>query len=32
MYKFQNPHLKGGSDGYLQKDTRFGLSFNYSIM
>jgi cell surface protein SprA len=31
-YKFQNPHLTGGSEGYLQKDSKFGLSFNYSIM
>ena len=31
-YKFQNPHLSGGSEGFLQKDTKFGLSFNYSIM
>jgi cell surface protein SprA len=31
-YKFQSPHLTGGSEGYLQKDSKFGLSFNYSIM
>jgi cell surface protein SprA len=32
QYNFTNPHVKGGSEGYLNKDTKFGLSFNYSIM
>jgi cell surface protein SprA len=31
-YKMQNPHLVGGSEGFLGKETKFGLSFNYSIM
>jgi cell surface protein SprA len=31
-YKLQDPHSPSGADGYLQKDTKFGLSFNYSIM
>jgi cell surface protein SprA len=28
-YKFQNPHT---TESYLQKESKFGLSFNYSIM
>jgi len=31
-YKLSDPHSPSGSDGYKQKDTKFGLSFNYSIM
>ncbi|HPS12296.1 MAG TPA: cell surface protein SprA, partial [Prolixibacteraceae bacterium] len=31
-YKLQDPHSPSGSEGYMQKDTKFGLSFNYSIM
>jgi cell surface protein SprA len=31
-YKLQNPHLVGGAEGFQQKDSKFGLSFNYSIM
>jgi cell surface protein SprA len=31
-YRLQNPHMKGGSEGFIQKETKFGLSFNYSIM
>jgi hypothetical protein len=31
-FDFHDPHLKGGAEGYLQKNTEFGLSFNYAIM
>jgi cell surface protein SprA len=30
-YRLQDPHMVG-SEGFLQKETKFGLSFNYSIM
>jgi len=31
-FDLRNPHLGGGSEGFKQKDTKLGFSFNYSIM